>query len=138
MWIPRIGAVALLALSAGCAASHSAPASPAPMQNTASGAAADSSLTKINAQIDNQNFSDMDIYLINGGMRILLGSAPGLSKTTLAIPPGSVGGTREVRLLADPLGGSSPIRTPKLIVPAGQNVYWTIGSDPASSFASAG
>jgi hypothetical protein len=35
------------------------------------------------------------------------------------------------------LAGLLIITTPELIVPAGQTVYWTIGSDAASSSASA-
>jgi hypothetical protein len=61
-----------------------------------------------------------------------------MSKTTLALPSGSVRSQWQVRLMADPVGGSNAIRTPTLLVSPGQNVYWTIGSDPASSYASAG
>jgi hypothetical protein len=92
----------------------------------------------VKIEIDNQNYSDMSVYLVNGGARLLLGSAPGLSKTTLSLPRGSVGAQWRVRLLADPIGGSRSIGTPSLLVAPGENVYWTIGSDPASSFASAG
>jgi hypothetical protein len=126
-----------MTLVAGCAASRSTPASPAPRQE----AAADTSATTrqpIQVRIDNQNFSDMNVYLVNQGTRVLLGSAPGMSKTTLTLPSASVSSRWQVRLLADPIGGSNAIRTPTLLVSPGQNVYWTIGSDPASSYASAG
>jgi hypothetical protein len=126
-----------MTLVAGCAASRSTPASPAPRQE----AAADTSATTrqpIQVRIDNQNFSDMNVYLVNQGTRVLLGSAPGMSKTTLTLPSASVSSRWQVRLLADPTGGSNAIRTPTLLVSPGQNVYWTIGSDPASSYASAG
>lgn len=92
----------------------------------------------IQVEVDNRNYSDMDVYLLDNGTRLLLGSAPGLARTTLALPQGSVGGRLQVRLLADPVGGNLPFRTPALVVAPGQNVYWTIGSDPASSSASAG
>ena len=137
MWTTRMGVVALMALSAGCAPAHSSPGSPAPKQATAPGAASESSATRTSVEIDNQNLDDMNIYLVNGGARLLLGVAPGLSRTTLVIPAGSVT-SWQVRLLADPIGGSPSIHTPKLLVAPGQSVYWTIGSDPASSFASAG
>jgi hypothetical protein len=126
-----------MTLVAGCAASRSTPASPAPRQE----AAADTSATTrqpIQVRIDNQNYSDMNVYLVNQGTRVLLGSAPGMSKTTLTLPSASVSSRWQVRLLADPIGGSNAIRTPTLLVSPGQNVYWTIGSDPASSYASAG
>jgi hypothetical protein len=138
MWTMRAGLVGLVALSAACGASRSSPASPAPKPATASAETAEPGRGKTRVEIDNQNFSDMNIYLVDQGNRVLLGSASGFSKTTLLIPGGAARSSWHVRLLADPIGGASPIRTPSLIVAPGQNVYWTIGSDPASSFASAG
>jgi hypothetical protein len=132
-----MGLLSLMALVAGCGASRATPPSPAPRQQ----ASADTNATRrepIRVQIDNRNFSDMNVYLVNEGTHVLLGSAPGMSKTTLTLPSGSVSSRWQVRLMADPIGGSNAIRTPTLLVAPGQNVYWTIGSDPASSYASAG
>ncbi len=133
MWTLRTMLVGLAILSAGCGAARSAPQatapSPAPSQ-------ADRGKTRV--EIDNQNFNDMTIYLIEPGTRVLLGSVTGLTKTTLTIPRGGVGGDWKVVLLADPVGGSSPIRTPSLLVAPGQSVFWTIGANSADSFASAG
>jgi hypothetical protein len=69
---------------------------------------------------------------------VALGQVGGLTKTTLDIPVGMRSADARVRLLADPIGGTGPITTPELVVPAGQTVYWTIGSDAATSSASAG
>jgi hypothetical protein len=88
-------------------------------------------------QIDNQNYSDMEIYVVRSGQRLLLGQAGGLTKTTLTIRNG-VGGDGRVRLVAEPIGGAGPISTPTLIVPQGQRIFWTIGSDPTTSTATAG
>jgi hypothetical protein len=137
MWSARMGLLGLVALVAGCGASRSTPASPAPQQDAAAGANAPAR-QPIQVQIDNRNFSDMNVYLVNEGTHVLLGSAPGMSKTTLSLPSSSVSSRWQVRLVADPIGGSSAIRTPTLLVAPGQSVYWTIGSDPASSYASAG
>jgi hypothetical protein len=138
MWTVRAGLVGLVALSAACGASRSSAASPEPKPGTAAAEAAEPGRSKTRVEIDNQNFSDMNIYLIDQGTRVLLGSANGLSKTTLLIPSGAVRSSWQVRLQADPIGGASPIRTPALLVAPGQSVYWTIGSDPDNSFASAG
>jgi hypothetical protein len=89
-------------------------------------------------QIDNQNFSDMDIYLVNGGQHWLLGQAGGLTRTTLTISDGMAPAGGRVRLEADPVGASRPIFTPELVVSPGQSVYWTIGSDSGMSTASTG
>jgi hypothetical protein len=89
-------------------------------------------------QVDNQNFSDMNIYLVNGGQRWLLGQVSGLSKATLKISSGLATSGGRVRLLADGIGGAGPISTPTLLVAPGQSIFWTIGSDPATSTATVG
>ena len=80
----------------------------------------------------------MTIYILKSGQRYLVGQAAGLSKTTLTIPSGMTLAGGRVRLLADPIGGAQPISTPLLLVSAGQQIYWTIGSDPSTSTASTG
>jgi hypothetical protein len=126
VWHLRAGLIALLSLSLACGASRSAPASgPQPSSN------------EIAVQIDNQNFNDVEIYVVRNGTRWLLGQAGGLSKTTLIIK-NAVPGDGRVRLLADPIGGVRPFTTPTLIVSPGQRIFWTIGSDPATSTASTG
>ena len=127
-------AVFLMLAAAGCASHAPDEAGPAPMSRGDS--ARDS--TGLQVQIDNQNINDMTIYLVRTGSRFLVGQAGGLSKTTLTIPEGITPPDLRVRLIAEPIGGSRPIRTPVLIVPRGQRVYWSIGSDPATSTASAG
>jgi hypothetical protein len=126
MWHLRAGLIVLLGLSSACGASRSTPtSSPEPSSD------------EIPVQIDNQNFSDMDIYVLRNGARWLIGQAGGLTKTTLTIR-GAIRGDGRVRLLAEPIGGVRPIGTPTLVVPRGQSIFWTIGSDPATSSASTG
>jgi hypothetical protein len=120
----------LLVLAAvGCGPSHTNQPAPA---NAEGGRSA------MTVQIDNQNFSDMNIYLLRAGQRVLVGQANGLGRTTLAIPTGLTPADGRIRLAADPIGGFGPITTPVLLVPQGQQIYWTIGSDPAMSTASTG
>ena len=88
-------------------------------------------------QIDNQNFNDMNIYLLDEGNRVFLGAVNGLSTGTLAIPRAAGSSSFRVQLLADPIGSSIPITTPSLSVGPGQTVYWTIGTTASNSFASA-
>jgi hypothetical protein len=124
----------LLVLAAvGCGPSNTARLESAPVPQ--SGAPGRTGTT---VQIDNQNFSDMTIYVLQAGQRLLVGQANGLGKTTLVIPTGLTPANGRVRLLADPIGGAGPITTPVLLVPQGQQIYWTIGSDPAMSTASTG
>jgi hypothetical protein len=126
MWYARAGLIVLLGLSSACAASHSAPtSSPEPLAS------------EIPVQIDNQNFSDMEIYVVKSGQRLLIGQAGGLAKTTLTIKNATRGDGR-IRLLAEPVGAVRRISTPLLVVPQGQRIFWTIGSDPATSTAYTG
>jgi hypothetical protein len=126
MWHVRAGLIVLLGLSSACGASRTTPTSnPEPSSD------------EIPVQIDNQNFSDMEIYVVRNGQRLLIGQAGGLTKTTLTIRNAARGDGR-VRLLAEPIGVARPIATPTLVVPPGQSIFWTIGSDPATSTASAG
>jgi hypothetical protein len=128
--------VFLMMAAAGCAASHTPAEATGPAPASRAESARDS--TGLQVQIDNQNISDMDIYLLRSGSRWLVGQAGGLSKTTLTIPESMAPTDLRVRLLADPIGGSRPIVTPSLFVPPGQRVYWSIGSDAATSSVSAG
>jgi hypothetical protein len=88
-------------------------------------------------QIDNRNFSDMEVYVVEGGQRFLIGQASGLATTTLTIRNLQRGGGR-IRLLAEPIGAARRIATPTLVVPPGQSIFWTIGSDPSTSTAYTG
>ena len=126
MWHLRAGLIALMGLSTACGASRSTVAS-----------APEPSPDEIPVQIDNQNFNDMEIYVVKNGQRLLIGQAGGLTKTTLTIRNVARGGGR-VRLLAEPIGGARPIATPPLVVPPGQSIFWTIGSDLTTSTASTG
>ena len=123
----------VLGLALGCAASRP-PTSPSPVPTTA---AADSR-GRIPVRIDNQNYSDLDVYLVSRGTRVLLGSVTGLTKATLMLLTGSALTDGRVQLQADPLGAVAPIRTPQLLVSPGEQVYWTIGADRADSYASVG
>jgi hypothetical protein len=128
--------MALFSMLAATACASHAPdeAGPAPISRADN--ARDS--TGLQVQIDNQNINDMSIYLARTGTRFLVGQVGGLSKTTLTIPEAMTPGDLRVRLIAEPIGGSRPIATPVMIVPRGQRVYWSIGSDAATSTASAG
>lgn len=60
-------------------------------------------------RVENQDFLDMNVYVVRSGQRIRLGSAPGLSTRVLSIPASLVGGGAELRFLVDPVGSN---RTP--------------------------
>jgi hypothetical protein len=126
--------IALMIMAAtGCGSSNTARTAPEPKSSTSG-----MQQTGPTVQIDNQNFADMSIYVLRSGQRIFVGQATGLTQTQLTIPSGVASADGRVRLLADPIGGAAPVTTPVLVVPQGQRIYWTIGSDPAMSTATTG
>ena len=129
----RLALTGLIGLLVACAG-HPAATSPTPEPATASAGSG----SRIQVRIDNQNFNDMDIYLLDRGTRVLLGSANGLAQTTLTLPATAGASGGRITLQADPFGASGPIRTPALLVAPGEGVYWTIGADRAQSYASVG
>lgn len=91
----------------------------------------------IAVQVSNQNSNTMSIYLVRQGARYLVGQVYGIGDTTVTIPASLVPPDRQIRLRAEALAGGSTT-TPLLIVPDGQRIYWTLGSDLSISTASAG
>lgn len=76
--------------------------------------------------VDNQSFSDMDIYVLSGGQRVRLGTATGERKSRMKIPGYVIGGTQQVRFLARPLAGSRLPITESISVQPGDDVTLTI------------
>jgi len=129
------GLTGLTVLALGCDSGRVTPSEPTPQPASEQEGKAPSGETVV--QIDNQNFNDMNIYLLDEGDRVFLGAVNGLSTGTLAISRAAGSSSFRVRLLADPIGSSIPITTPSLSVGPGQTVYWTIGTTASNSFASA-
>ena len=50
----------------------------------------------------------MDVYLLDRGSRVLLGSVNGLTQATLLLPAGSTGTDGRVQLQPDPIGAVTP------------------------------
>lgn len=131
----RAGLSLLLLMSAACASNASRNAAgAAPMESAESAKTA----SGIDVEIDNQNLSDMSIYLLKNSSRWLVGKAGGLRKTTITIPASLAPADLHVRLLAEPIGATLRVFTPSLLVPHGQRIYWSMGSDPSMSIASTG
>ena len=73
-------------------------------------------------EVDNQNFTDMTIYLVNGGQRIRLGRATGKSKATLRLPRGTLTFPRELQFMAEPAGMRGTTTTTRIWVTPGDRV----------------
>lgn len=77
-------------------------------------------------EVDNQSFTDFNIYVLNGGQRLRIGFAPGLRKTELTIPSTMVSGSRQLAFLADPLGSNRATVSDQIYVAPGDHVMLTI------------
>ena len=77
-------------------------------------------------QVQNQGFSDMVVYAINGGQRIRLGLATGNSTNTFTIPRHLTRSAGGIRFLADPVGGNRTPVSEEMTVNPGDVVTLTI------------
>lgn len=61
-----------------------------------------------------------------GAMRVRLGTVTGSDVTRLYLPPDAVGGGRELRLIARPVGSSREAVTDEFKIELGDHVLWTL------------
>lgn len=76
--------------------------------------------------VDNQGFTDMDIYVISGGQRIRLGTAVGVKQTKMKLPGYLVSGSQQVSFLARPIAGNRLPVTEEITIQPGEDVTLTI------------
>ena len=77
-------------------------------------------------EVDNQNFSDMTIFLVNGGQRMRLGRASGKAKTIMRLPRSALTFPRELQFLAEPAGVRGGSSTNRMWVTPGDRVLLVI------------
>ena len=100
----------LLALLA-CSAGGSGDGAPAPERGPAT------------LRVENRDFLDMTVYVVDGGVRQRLGVARGNSTTTLTIPERLIrGGASPLRFLCDPIGGQGLPVSEEIMVEPGDTV----------------
>lgn len=109
----RLLALALLAAGCGHAGKAAAPSPPAPRAATT-------------VKVDNQNFLDMDIYVLSDGARFRLGMVRGLSTEVFTIPDDIVRISPQVRFELHPIGGRANPRTETITVMPGDHLELTI------------
>ncbi|HEX9293614.1 MAG TPA: hypothetical protein VF873_08000 [Gemmatimonadales bacterium] len=103
--------LALALLSAGCGrAFKSGPREPDP---------------RTTLRVQNQNFLDMNVYVLRGGQRIRLGMVPGLSTEVFTIPAYIVRSS-PLQFEVHPIGGLENPRTETISVQPGDEIHITI------------
>src|SRR2546429_4819648 len=76
--------------------------------------------------VENQNFLDMNVFLIRGGQRIRLGTVPGLTSRILMVRPDLIGYGTELRFEVHPIGGRSNPISETITVRPGDVIQLTI------------
>jgi len=76
--------------------------------------------------VDNQNFLDMNVFLIRGGQRIRLGTVPGLSSRILMVRPDLIGYGTELQFELHPIGGRANPVSETISVRPGDVIQLTI------------
>lgn len=86
--------------------------------------------------VRNDNWLDVNVYLVRGAQRVRLGSVPSMSNAEFRIPQQYVLGVSDVTFQADPLGSSETYTSPPIQVYDGARVQLKIENQMRlSSFA---
>jgi hypothetical protein len=86
--------------------------------------------------VENDNWADMTVYLVNGTSRIRLGLVTGNSSATFRIPRGAENFPGQMRLLADPIGSAHVFLSDAVQIRPGQRVALQVGNNINVSFVS--
>src|SRR3989442_13387038 len=77
-------------------------------------------------RVENQNYLDMDVFLVRGGHRIRLGMVTGLSTHLFMLRPEVVGTGTDLQFEFHPIGGRANPRTERIMVQPGDVIELTI------------
>jgi hypothetical protein len=84
--------------------------------------------------VENQNFSDVDVYALSGGLPTRIGTVPGNSTLRFALNS-SVIAASDFRLIATPIGGNGRGASGLLVAAPGQTIKFTVAPVLNQSFA---
>ena len=79
----------------------------------------------IGLTVTNQNFLDMDVYAVSEGLATRLGTVTGNTKRNFMLHPSMA--TRDLRIVATPIGGNGRASTGSVTVSPGQTIEFRIG-----------
>jgi hypothetical protein len=87
--------------------------------------------TSIGLQVKNQNFYDMDVYVVSQGLATRVGTVTGNSTRTFMLHPSLA--SQDLRIVATPIGGNGRASSGNISVGEGQTIEFTIGSSMRNS-----
>jgi len=77
--------------------------------------------------VQNQNFYDMDVYVVSEGLATRVGDVTGNSTGRFTLDP-SFFPSNELRIIATPVGGNGRASSGQLTVAPGQTIVFTVAS----------
>ena len=89
--------------------------------------------SEILLEVENHNWNDVVIYLMNGNQSQRLGTVSGVSTDRFVFPYRQIATGGKVRLRAYPVGGSGSFTSEDLLVQPGQGIRWTLEIDLSRS-----
>jgi hypothetical protein len=114
-------AVAALALTGACAPAGA-------MDGTSP-----SALPAAVVRVENRNWLDMNVYVVQGSSRIRLGMVTSMNTQTFRVPGMMLRNPTALRLLADPIGGRNGYVSHELMVRPGEQVAMMVHNAVAMS-----
>jgi len=83
--------------------------------------------------VDNNNWLDVVIFVFHDGELSRVGTVTAASSTNFFLPAWMIGSSRNIRLLADPIGSDESARTELIHIQPGQFIEWRLESQLARS-----
>ncbi len=77
-------------------------------------------------RVANYNWLDVNVYAVQGGTRVRLGSVTSMSNGTFQLPARFLQQSSPVRLLVDPIGSTEGHMTEGIMVQSGQQISFSV------------
>jgi len=87
--------------------------------------------TSIGLDVTNQNFLDMDVYVVSEGLATRLGTVSGNGSRHFMLNPSVA--SQDLRIVATPIGGNGRASSGTIAVGPGQTIDFKIGSSLRNS-----
>ncbi len=84
-------------------------------------------------EIENQSWNTVHVYVLAGGQYQSLGQISSQNSSRYEVPRGMMGGRKEIRLAADPIGSREGFISDRILVEPGDVVSWTLTQPLAHS-----
>jgi hypothetical protein len=88
---------------------------------------------EVTVRVVNHSWLDVTVYIVQGTRRERLGSATATSTTTFTVALRRLANGGEYRLLGDPVGSRTTVRSEPLLAQDGDVVTWTLEDNLARS-----